>query len=82
MNRRNLVHKSALEHHANPIAGQKCYYCSGTGRCWVCNGTGDHGGQQCGTCWGTGKCKYCDGTGIYMVCGQLVGAISNEPTTK
>jgi hypothetical protein len=47
MNRRNLVYKSALEHCA-PKAGQKCYYCSGTGRCWICKGTGDHGGQQCG----------------------------------
>jgi hypothetical protein len=45
---------------------EKCYHCSGTGKCQNDYPAGSgiiYSGQACSVCSGTGKCWYCEGTG-------------------
>ena len=48
---------------------EKCYHCSGTGKCQQCypEGSGlNTSGVSCQYCSATGKCWYCEGTGDKM----------------
>ena len=59
-------------------AGSACIYCSGTGKCHICQGAGatktgmpwwgdptlDDYAVICSGCGGTGDCSYCFGTGV------------------
>ncbi|MBR6446094.1 MAG: retroviral-like aspartic protease family protein [Prevotella sp.] len=45
-----------------------CTYCSGTGRCTLCEGSGKKSYGTCISCDGTGSCRYCFGKrGINVV---------------
>lgn len=50
----------------NPGSGKEfsgCVYCSGRGKCSMCQGTGKVVGDICTACKGSGKCPECGGTG-------------------
>lgn len=43
-----------------------CGYCKGSGKCFICNGTGWIITSSCNLCFGRGRCTYCGGTGGHL----------------